>query len=208
MISALILSAALMAPAQDLPDGPQPYQAPAAQAPQNVPQNSPILSPSVTNGDVAPPATARSGGAISVDAYRRDYEGPKDSRELSYDSGLLSAYVNKEKQIGNMEGSWVVTTLDGRKLVGLELRSDNLVSGRLEGAWRSMLAGFGMNNSGFISDINMTGRDFEINYFAGGARSPTILHFTKGVDGRWGGYMLDTTGHKTPVTLTQVRMGN
>ncbi len=164
----------------------------------------PDSNEAATATDTAPLA----GAAVSVDAYRRNYEGPKDYREMSYDSGLLSAYVNKENSIGNMEGSWVVAGSDGRKLVGLELRSQNAVSGRLEGAWRSMLAGFGMNNSGFVSDINMIGRDMEVTYYAGGARSPTILHLTKGGDALWRGYMLDPKGEKTTVTMSQVRMGN
>ncbi|CAM3281152.1 hypothetical protein [Asticcacaulis taihuensis] len=206
MISALILSAALMTPsaAQDdlLPDT-QPAATTVEQA--LTPQ-----APAVANA--TPPAptqqTSMSSAAVSVDAYRRNYEGPKDSRELSYDSGLLSALRSKESQIGNMEGSWVVAGADGQKLLGLELRSENAVSGRIEGAWRSMLAGFGMNSSGFVSDINMTGRDMEVTYYAGGARSPTLLHLTQGGDALWRGYLLDPKGIKTPVTMSQVRMGN
>lgn len=206
MISALILSVALMTPsaAQDdlLPDAK-----PAAAAPAQLPPQA-TMRPDSSEAAVAMDTAPLAGAAVSVDAYRRNYEGPKDSRELSYDSGLLSAYVNKENSIGNMEGSWVVAGADGQKLLGLELRSENAVSGRLEGAWRSMLAGFGMNNSGFVSDINMTGRDMEVTYYAGGTRSPTLLHLTKGGDALWRGYMLDPKGNKTSVTMSQVRMGN
>jgi hypothetical protein len=158
--------------------------------------------------DTAPLSDGLSGEAVSVNAYRRDYEGPKDSRELSYDSGLLSALRSKESQVGNMEGSWVVAGADGQKLVGLELRSEKAVSGRIEGAWRSLLAGFGMNHSGFVSDINLTGRDMDVTYYAGGARTPTILHLTQDGDSLWRGYMLDPKGEKTPVTMTKVRLGN
>jgi hypothetical protein len=206
VISALILSAALLAQNDLLPDSPQPYQ-PTASAPVTLPPQGTMRVDSAEAAaamDTAP----LSGAAVSVDAYRRNYERPKDSREMSYDSGLLSAYVNKESSVGNMEGSWVVASSTGQKLLGLELRSENAVSGRLEGAWRSMLAGFGMNNSGFVSDISMTGRDMEVTYFAGGARSPTILHLTKGGDALWRGYILDPKGIKVPVTMSQVRMGN
>ena len=203
MISALILSAALMMPgtAQDdlLPDAAQPATAlpPQATMKSDTPEAAAAM-------DTAPLA----GAAVSVDAYRRNYEGPKDSNELSYDSGLLSALRSKESRVGNMEGSWVVADTAGRKLLGLELRSDRVVSGRVEGAWRSMLAGIGMNNSGFVSDINQTGKDMEVTYYAGGARSPTILHLTQGGDALWRGYMLDPQGDKTSVTMTQVRAGN
>jgi hypothetical protein len=207
VISALILSAALMTPsaAQDdlLPDT-QPAAATTVE--QALTPQAPAVTDSAPQAPT--PQTSMSSAAVSVDAYRRNYEGPKDSRELSYDSGLLSALRSKESQIGNMEGSWVVAGADGQKLLGLELRSENAVSGRIEGAWRSMLAGFGMNSSGFVSDINMTGRDMEVTYYAGGARSPTLLHLTQGGDALWRGYMLDPKGIKTPVTMSQVRMGN
>ncbi|WP_303827018.1 hypothetical protein [Asticcacaulis taihuensis] len=207
MISALILSAALMTPSA-AQDDLMPDAQPAAAA--TVEQALTPQAPAVTDSAPQAPApqTSMSSAAVSVDAYRRNYEGPKDSRELSYDSGLLSALRSKESQIGNMEGSWVVAGADGQKLLGLELRSENAVSGRIEGAWRSMLAGFGMNSSGFVSDINMTGRDMEVTYYAGGARSPTLLHLTQGGDALWRGYMLDPKGIKTPVTMSQVRMGN
>lgn len=205
MISALILSAALMMPgaAQDdlLPDAAQPVAATALPPQATMKPDTPEAAAAM---DTAPLA----GAAVSVDAYRRNYEGPKDSSELGYDSGLLSALRSKESRVGNMEGSWVVADTTGRKLLGLELRSDRVVSGRVEGAWRSMLAGLGMNNSGFVSDINQTGKDMEVTYYAGGARSPTILHLTQGGDALWRGYMLDPQGEKTPVTMTQVRMGN
>jgi hypothetical protein len=206
VISALILSAALLAQDDLLPNSPQPYQ-PSASAPATLPPQA-TMTPDTPEAAAAMDTAPLSGAAVSVDAYRRNYEGPKDYREMSYDSGLLSAYVSKENQIGNMEGSWVVASGTGQKLLGLELRSENAVSGRMEGAWRSMLAGFGMNNSGFVSDINMTGRDMEVTYYAGGARSPTILHLTRGGDALWRGYMLDPKGDKTTVTMSQVRMGN
>ncbi|HTN39661.1 MAG TPA: hypothetical protein VLZ84_00830 [Asticcacaulis sp.] len=215
MISALILSAALLAQNDLVPDSPKPYQpaasAPMVSTPAALPPQGTMRVDSAEAAaamDTSPQSGTMSGAAVSVDAYRRNYEGPKDSREMSYDSGLLSAYVNKENSIGNMEGSWLVSSTTGQKLLGLELRSENAVSGRLEGAWRSMLAGFGMNNSGFVSDISTTGRDMEVTYFVGGARSPTILHLTRGGDALWRGYMLDPKGAKVPVTMSQVRMGH
>ncbi len=166
-----------------------------------------ILSVALMAQDVSPAASAAasSGSAVSVDAYKRNYEGPKTDSEMRYDSGILSAYSSK---VGQMEGSWVVAANDGRRLVGLELRSDNVASGRIEGAWRSMLAGFGLNDSGFVSDVSLTGRDLEINYFQGRARSPTILNLHKDNDGAWRGNLMDVMGRKTPVTMSKVGAGD
>jgi hypothetical protein len=139
-------------------------------------------------------------GAVRVESYSRNYEGPKTDAEARYDSNILSAYSSK---VGQMEGSWEVSSADGRKLIGLELRNEGGARGRLEGAWRSMTAGFGLNETGFVSDISLVGNDMEVNYFQGRARSPTILHLRKETEGRWRGTLMDVAGRKVPVVMAR-----
>ena len=139
-------------------------------------------------------------GAVRVEAYSRDYEGPQSDAEARYDSNILSAYSSK---LGQMEGSWEVSSADGRKLIGLELRNEGGVRGSLEGAWRSMTAGLGLNETGFVADISLVGNEMEVNYFQGRARSPTILHLRKETDGRWRGTMMDVAGRKVPVIMAR-----
>lgn len=153
----------------------------------------------------AQPAASSSQTAVSVDAYHRDYEGAKTDSEQRFDSGIWSAYNARENQTGPMEGSWVISDGSGQKLVGLELRNDD---GRLDGAWRSMQANYGINSSGFVSDIEMTGRDMEVNYMPGSQRSPNIVRLHKDADGQWRGSLMDVAGNKTPVMLTRVVPGN
>ncbi len=148
------------------------------------------------------PAAPQSGAAVSVNAYHRDYEGPQTDAEARYNSNIMSAYTSKEGQMG-LEGSWQVVTSDGRKLVGLELRSDGSAGGRLDGAWRSLLAGYGMNDSGFVSNIALTGRELEINYFPGRAHSPNILQVHRDSDGNWRGSLLDPAGHRTAIVMSR-----
>ncbi len=168
-----------------------------------------ILTAALVAQDAAP-ATQSAGQtstfAVGVDSYHRNYEGPQTDQEARYDSGILSAYSSKEGQMGGLEGSWVVATADGRNLVGLELRSNN-AGGQLDGAWRSMLTGYGMNNSGFVSNIALTGRDLEINYMPGRQRSPNILQVHKDADGYWRGSLLDVQGHKTAIVMSRLASG-
>jgi len=145
-------------------------------------------------------------GAVGVDAYRGNYEGPKSEQEARYDSSIWSAYASKESEMGGLEGSWVVTDATGRKLVGLELRNDHRLSGQLEGAWRALQAGFGLNTSGFISNVSLTGRDLEINY-GPGRRSPNILQLHRDSGGAWRGNLLDVQGQKTPIVMTKATAG-
>ncbi len=153
--------------------------------------------------DAAPSQPA----AVDVDAYRGNYEGPKTAQEARYDSSIWSAYASKESEMGGLEGSWIVSDGEGHKLVGLELRSDHQISGQLEGAWRAMQAGFGLNTSGFISNLSLTGRDLEINYRPGRQRSPNILQLHRDTGGAWRGNLLDVQGHKTPIVMTKTSAG-
>ncbi len=135
--------------------------------------------------------------AVTVDAYHRNYEAPKNDSEARYDSRLAQAMTAKE---GQMEGSWLVSAGDGRKLISLELRG---ATGSLEGAWRSAQASYGLNGSGFVSDVSQTGREMEIDYFVGTSRSPTILHLHRDNDGQWRGVLMNVAGERTPVVLAR-----
>lgn len=157
-----------------------------------------LMAAALLAQDGAPQTTES--GAVRVEEYSRDYEGPKSDAEARYDSTILSAYSSK---VGQMEGSWEVSSADGRKLVGLELRNEGGARGRLEGAWRSMVAGLGLNETGFVSDISLVGNDMEVNYFQGRARSPTILHLRKETEGRWRGTLMDVAGRKVPIVMAR-----
>jgi hypothetical protein len=135
--------------------------------------------------------------AVTVNDYHRDYEAPKGDSEQQYDSRLAQALSAKE---GQMEGSWLVTGTDGRKLINLELRG---TGGRMEGAWRSAQASYGLNGSGFVSDVSLTGRELEVNYFVGSAHSPMILQLHKDSDGQWRGVQMNIAGDRTPIVLTR-----
>ncbi len=165
-----------------------------------------ILSAALLAQDASPPQTNAQPAAVGVDAYRGNYEGPKSDQEARYDSSIWSAYASKENAMGGLEGSWIVADSAGHKLVGLELRNDQRLSGQLEGAWRSLQMGFGLNRSGFISNVSLTGRDLEINYAPGRQRSPNILQLHRDGSG-WRGNMLDVKGQKTPIVMTKATTG-
>lgn len=167
-----------------------------------------ILSAALFAQDASPPQNPAPSqpAAVGVDAYRGNYEGPKSDQEARYDSSIWSAYANKESEMGSLEGSWIVTDGEGHKLVGLELRNDHQTSGQLEGAWRSLQMGFGLNRSGFISNVSLTGRDLEINYGPNRQRSPTILQLHRDGNG-WRGNLLDVKGQKTPIVMTKAAAG-
>lgn len=133
-------------------------------------------------------------GMIRVDAY---HETPRDST----DSHIWSAFDARQSADGPMAGTWIVTSGDGRKLVGLELRVD-ATSRKLEGAWRSLTNDAGLTRSGFVSDLYLDGPSLEIDYGTGRVHTPNVLELRKDADGVWRGVLLDPAGHGTEVVMT------
>ncbi|MDI7775901.1 hypothetical protein [Asticcacaulis sp. EMRT-3] len=156
----------------------------------------------------ASPSTAPIDAPVDVNAYHGNYARPQSEREQRFNADIIAAYRARQARASDMEGSWLVRDDTGRKLLGLELRAGRKASDDLSGAWRSFLAGAGINRAGFISDLTLKGDDLEINYFAGHARSPTVLHLHKGADGQWSGHMLSVSGERTPIRLEKVHLGH
>ncbi|MDC7676901.1 hypothetical protein [Asticcacaulis machinosus] len=138
--------------------------------------------------------------AVKVDTYSRDYEGPKSERELRYDAGIAQAFGSKVGQMGSLEGSWLVSGQDGKRLLSLELRGRT--GGQIDGAWRALNSGFGLNRSGLVSDASLSdSNELSLSYMERGARTPSHLKLQKSEDGRWRGTLTDGTGHATPVIM-------
>jgi hypothetical protein len=131
---------------------------------------------------------------IKVDAY---HEKAADRTG----SNIWSAFNARQSESGPMEGTWVVVSDDGRKLVSLELRVD-ATSQKLEGAWRSLTNDVGLTRSGFVSDLFLDGPALEVNYSTGRTHTPNVLELRKGTDGDWHGVLLDPAGHRTEVTMS------
>ncbi|GGZ23089.1 hypothetical protein [Asticcacaulis endophyticus] len=151
---------------------------------------------------VLPPAglPTTAAKAVKVEAYNRDYEGPKSGRELQYDAGIARAFGSKVGQMGSLEGSWLVSGQDGQRLLSLELRGKT--GGQVDGAWRALSGGFGLNRSGLVSDASLSeSNELSLSYMERGARMPSHLKLQKSEDGRWRGTLTDGSGHATPVIM-------
>lgn len=183
-VKAVAPAPAAAAPVEAAPAAP--VSTPVAVAPEPVP----VAPPPV----VAPPPPTKP-GMIKVDAY---HEKAGDRT----DSSIWSAFNAKQSESGPMEGTWIVTSADGRKLVSFELRAD-APDRHLEGAWRSLTNDVGLTRSGFISDLFLDGPALEINYARSKTAAPTVLELRKEQDGQWRGALFDAAGHKTPVVMSQ-----
>ncbi len=205
MLPVLVISALLMQDAPAVPSVTPPAIAPAAAAPQAAPVApvvapvAPVAAPAAPapvapTTAVTPPAPAKP-TMVKVDAY---HESSGDRT----DSGIWSAFNAKQSQSGPMEGTWIVTAADGRKLVSFELRVD-ATSQRLDGAWRSLTNDVGLTRSGFLSDLFLDGPSLEIDYAAGRTQTLNVLELRQTTGGQWQGILLDPAGHATDVVMSQ-----
>jgi len=213
MLPVLILSALLAQSAPALPSvAPRPVAPAAAVAPAPAepaaaaaapvvpapvavtPAPAPVAAAPVAPPPAAAPSPPAKPGMIKVDAY---HEKAGDRT----DSNIWSAFNARQSESGPMEGTWIVTSAEGRKLVSLELRVD-ASSQRLEGAWRSLTNDVGLTRSGFVSDLFLDGPALEIDYSTGRAHTPNVLELRKGTDGAWHGALFDPAGHRTDVTMS------
>ncbi|OYW83202.1 MAG: hypothetical protein B7Z26_01195, partial [Asticcacaulis sp. 32-58-5] len=102
--------------------------------------------------------------------------------------------------MGSLEGSWLVSGQDGKRLLSLELRSKT--GGQVDGAWRALNSGFGLNRSGLVSDASLSeSNELSLSYMERGARTPSHLKLQKSGDGSWRGTLTDGNGHTTPVVM-------
>lgn len=168
---------------------------------QDVPTPTPIEAVKPAQGSATSSSTPSGTAPVSVDVYHRDYEGPKDAREAQYDENLGRALVEKESQYGDLEGSWVVTRSDGQALMSLELRAEHGVADKLAGAWRQLLAGVGLNHSGFVSDITLYDHKLEIDYYEKEAHTPVTLSLKQAQDGSWHGRLKTVSGKNETVIM-------
>ncbi|WP_155908180.1 hypothetical protein [Asticcacaulis sp. YBE204] len=186
---------------------PEPTPAPqitpqvVAVAPKIVPQDvPPVPLKEVVPVKELPPVRDKVLVAVKVDAYGRDYEDQPTGSETRYDSGIRAGLASRQNQMSALEGNWMVSSLTGDRLVSLALRGAG--AQKLEGAWRSLQGGVGMNRSGFVSDVVQADDRLMIDYQAASAKGQFRLDLRKEPDGRWRGQMIDPNGAATPVVMS------
>lgn len=174
------------------PKQPQPYQ-PSSVRPFEMPAappNAPVpYSPSANDRIPDRPVT--------LEAYRRSYEGDPDPRERSYDAGVKRNFDAQQVRMGPLDGSWTVRSRSGAPILVLMLHDPGRAGAEIEGAWR-LASGA---KSGFLVSVAREGQHLVIRWYdREDTGNMSVMRLLPGADGRWSG-TVQARDVEYPVTM-------
>lgn len=150
-------------------------------------------------------ADASANTPVKVEAYHRDYEGPQDAEEASYEAGVNSAFEAEQALRGRLEGMWIVSTADGAPLLSLVISDPGRPDAPPGGAWRDLARAHQPDAqepdaSGLIDQVVEEGASVILRIRLRADAPPTTLRLTPSADGHWRGLLLDG-GEPKPVVM-------
>lgn len=153
---------------------------------------------------VAPFALPKDAKSVKVESYTRNYEAPKDEREILYDANLSRALQEKQSQMGSLEGGWFILNEDSEPVLSLELRVQR-GQDSVSGAWRAIKPKDspqgGLSQSGFVSNVELIDEKLVISYYEKRSHSLINLSLTRADSKTWNGTMKDAAGNQMSVTM-------
>ena len=182
------------------PSAPVPYQAPAYPASSVRPFEMP--SSATPDGPVpyGPGETRTPAAPVTVDSYRRNYEGPLDGREQLYEAGVRRNFDAQQVRMGLLDGAWTVRTASGATLITLILNDAGRAEVPLEGAWRQPGA---PGRSGFLVSASREGEALVIRWEdRPGSGDPATMRLQPQPNGVWRG-VVRTRDVEYPVTMSR-----
>ena len=176
------------------PTQPQPYQPPSVrpfEMPATLPDEPVPYSPSANDRIPDQPVT--------LDAYRRSYEGAPDARERTYDAGVKRNFDAQQVRMGPLDGPWTVRSQTGAPLMLLMLHDPG--RGEIEGAWRLAGGRAGAARSGFLVSVSREGQHLVIRWYdRDDTGNMSVMRLLPGADGRWSG-TVQSRDVEYPVTM-------
>jgi len=178
------------------PSAPVPYQ-PSSIRPFE-------MAPAMPSAPVpySPAANDRIPDApVTVDAYRRNYEGPPDATEAAYDGGVRRNFNAQQVRMGPLDGAWTVRTRSGAAFMMLQLHDPGRAGAEIEGAWRSLPRPGQGARSGFLVSVAREGQTLVLRWYdRDETGNLSVMRLIPGADGRWTGHIEDRDV-EIPVTM-------
>jgi hypothetical protein len=182
------------------PDAPQPYQPPAVR-PFEMSTGLPGAPVPYTVDENIPDAP------VTVEAYRRSYEGPPDTVERAYQAGIKRNFDAQQVRMGPLDGAWTVRTQGGAGFMALMLADPGRADQEIEGAWRSLSSRGGQKRSGFLLSIGKEGQSLVLRWYpSDDTGNITVMRLNPTPDGHWSGDVR-AGDVEFPVTMARTPQG-
>lgn len=163
------------------PSAPLPYQPPSVR-PFEMPADLPSAPVPYAVDENIPDAP------VTVEAYRRSYEGPPDGLERAYQAGIKRNFDAQQVRMGPLDGAWTVRTQGGAAFMALMLNDPGRADQEVEGAWRSLGVHGGQKRSGFLLSVGREGQTLVVRWYpSDDTGNITIMRLNPTSDGRWTG---------------------
>jgi len=178
------------------PTAPIPYQPPSIrpfEMPATMPDAPLPYAPSANDRVPEKP--------VGLEAYRRSYEGPPDSRELAYEAGVQRNFNAQQVRMGPLDGAWTVRTRTGAAFMSLQLHDPGRPNSEIEGAWRRSAGRPDARRSGYLVSAAREGEYLVLRWYdREDTGNLTVMRLLPGADGRWTGVIQDRDV-EIPVTM-------
>lgn len=158
----------------------------------------PVLAGPPTLAPVEPPSAP-----VTVESYRRQYEGAPAPQEEAYDAGVRNSVLAAQARMGPLDGAWRLAEADGTPLFSFLFNDP--ADGETEGAFRDLRAASPAAGSGFLTSARREGRSVVMRFFEPGATEMSVLELDPSTGGRWVGRLVSPGGGARRVVLARVR---
>lgn len=162
----------------------------------------PFEMPPVIATEPPPPAWPLPESPVTIEAYRGQYEPPKDVVQARYDRGVMDNLARASARAGPLEGVWRVADADGRALFQLALIDADAADTEVEGAWRDLRTSGTPGGSGPISFARADGGVLELRFYEAGRSEPTLMTLRRTRSDRWTGDLAAAGQAPRPVAMT------
>lgn len=194
---------AALAPAVETPGVVAPFvDTPAAQ-PIYTPEVRPYEPPPVLAGPSSRAPVEPPSEPVTVDRYRRQYEGAPAPQEEAYEAGVRNSVLAAQARMGPLDGAWRLMEADGTPLFSFLFNDP--AEGETEGAFRDLRATSAAHGSGFLTSARREGRSVVMRFYEPGMTETSTLELDPSTGGRWVGRLLSPGGGARRVVMARVR---
>jgi len=126
---------------------------------------------------------------VTIDQVTKTPGGPLTPQDEAFDQQVRQSYSAADQKQGPLEGTWRLTTADGKPLFSFQLA--DLPKGGVEGAWRDLRRPSALGGSGFIAEIYRDEDGLRMSFYERDGEGATEIVLSPSGPNEWSGNLWD-----------------